>query len=100
MIGESILEKSMNGESRQRLDKAFVALTTLFFFLLPLQTRYLFREASLYEYGTLSVFLVEALGWVVIALGFMVTLEHGNTGAQMKKRYRVIGLLGFLIICW
>jgi len=58
-------------DKRSFMDYTMKLLLAVFFFLLPLQTRYFFREVSLYEYGTLSVFLVEILGWVIILLGLI-----------------------------
>lgn len=105
MTDENSFGNSMSKNWPRWRDKAFVAATALFFFLLPLQTRYIFREMPFYEYGTLSVFLVEIWGWVVIALGFMVALKHGNTRTLAKGCYRVIVLsclsvITFLSILW
>ncbi len=73
MIAEHTLDKSFPAGSRKWRDKLFICAVAVFFFLLPLQTRYIFRAPTdggvPYEYGTLSLFLVEVLGWVVISLG-------------------------------
>lgn len=76
----------------------FNLLLAFFFFLLPLQSRYLLREVPLYEYGTLSVFLVEIFGWVVIAFCLPGTWEHGNMGTKLKKGFLVSLFPCFLII--
>ncbi|MDO8505480.1 MAG: O-antigen ligase family protein [bacterium] len=87
----------------------------LFFFLLPLQTRYIFREVPLYEYGTLSIFLVEVLGWGVIGLWAITQRRHSEeprdeeshtvkqgTGSFARLRMTLIGLVAvvFFSIIW
>ncbi|MBI2551989.1 O-antigen ligase family protein [Candidatus Uhrbacteria bacterium] len=83
---------------RLAFDQAFYALLAAFFFLLPLQTRYVFRAAQLYEYGTLSVFLAEILGWVVIAMG---AIKIKNEKLKMKNIWFLgLPLLAFFSIAW
>src|SRR3989338_6934102 len=87
MTGENIFKKNMSEESPQWLHKITVALIALFFFLLPLQTRFIIRapidSGVPYEYGTISVFLVEVIGWVVIVLG---VLRYGEIGSPKLRR--------------
>src|SRR3989338_6280553 len=71
----------------------------IFFFLLPLQTRYIFREVPLYEYGTLSIFLVEVLGWAVIVLGFLLR-QNAKVKMQNVKWFALLSIFAFLSIAW
>ncbi len=110
MTGENIFKKNMSEESPRWLHKITVAFTALFFFLLPLQTRFIIRapidHGVPYEYGTISVFLVEVIGWVVILLGlirarrFQVpALSAGGSGFRFQALW-LLPIFAFLSIAW
>ncbi len=65
------------------LNKIIYYLVALFLFLLPWQTRYIYQPAwlnsSYWEYGTLSLYATELLGWGIIVLcGLLLFLEVRN----------------------
>ena len=66
----------------------------LFFFLLPLQTRYIIREVPFYEYGTLSVYGIEIVGWIVILLYCYIAISRSH------MRARSIAVLGMTFAGW
>ncbi|KKU72924.1 MAG: O-antigen ligase-related protein [Parcubacteria group bacterium GW2011_GWA2_47_26] len=75
-----------------------------FFFALPLQTRWIFKQPIVagvpYEYGTLSIFAVEALGWVIILLGIlnMRGMVHSMRPHRIHYAALVLIALGFFSI--
>ena len=123
MTAENTTASNLENDSRQSKAspiKAWLCATALhkaklwamlaFLFLLPLQTRYIFRAAPLYEYGTLSVLAVELLGWVVIALGAIKmknakprTELRSGTGEKLKIKnvwFLSLPILAFFSILW
>ncbi len=102
MIAEHTLDKSFPAASHKWLDRLFAYAVAVFFFLLPLQTRYIFitpTEGGVpYEYGTLSLFLVEMLGWVLILTG---AVKIKNQKSKIKNVWLLgLPMLAFLSILW
>lgn len=101
MTGANILEKNMStGLPRSVLEKVLHGTFAVLFFLLPLQTRWILREAPLYEWGTISIYVVEVLGWVVIA--FELVRTRRLRIKDLRFKWWVVGLvaLAFFSIFW
>ena len=106
--GNILGKNTRRGWPRLSLDTLFNAALIAFFFLLPLQTRYIFRapmEGGVpYEYGTLSVFLAEILGWIVIGVGLWQGGFRSRIRAGSCTAFRmiIVGLLiwAFFSIIW
>lgn len=99
MIEETTLKiNSMHGS--QRFNQVLQWALALFFFLLPWQTRYIFYQPDPgFEYGTLSLFAIEVLVWIVIVLGVlqMPRLKIKDLGF---KRLLALLVLSFVSIAW
>ena len=106
MISENISEKNGYGNSPGWRDKLFACVTALFFFLLPLQTRWIVRapldHGVPYEWGTLSIYGVEIIGWVIIAFG-IIQMRNVKYKIKNVKSFWLLGFLtvfSFLSIAW
>ena len=100
MTSETILSKNFPSGW---LSRAYKAALVVFFFLLPLQTRYIFHQpigdGVPYEYGTFSIFLVEVLGWVVIALG-LIRMRDVKLKIKNAKWFILLIIFVFPSIFW